>query len=507
MPNRPRVEIEEELTKLEEIVARKPGGVTQPELEVEFAWKIVRPTSYQTIKRRLAELVRQGRIHTGGPTRPLKYFAVAKTSSTNGPQSSIPLKALGTAPLKSATTAPATASSTIPESATAAASAALLTDESVSIPLSMDGEAIQRQIMKPQEMRKPAGFDTDFLRAYIPGTSWYLPLALGEQMYALGRTPVAGQPAGTYAQEIYEEFLLDLSWSSSRLEGSKLTRIDTKEIQARGRRAGRTNADEIMAWNHKEAIDILVNDAEHIGFNRQTFLSLHAALSHDLMKDSSQEGRLRTRGVVIGGSTYVPLAMPQVIEEMFTLFLEKADAISDPFEQAFFVMVHIPYLQPFADVNKRTSRIGANIPLIKTNLCPLSFDGIPIVAYNQATLGVYEMRRIDMLRDVFAWAYERSCNKYSVLRASKPIPDRVRTTYREELRELIQDIVTRGAWPSSDELDIAIGKLGIPAADEHEVAITVTSIIGDLHEGLLRRYGLRQSQLTTWLEIVEQRRH
>ena len=47
--------------------------------------------------------------------------------------------------------------------------------------------------------------------------------------------------------------------------------------------------------------------------------------------------------------------------------------VEDPFEQAFFLMVHIPYLQAFEDVNKRTSRLAANIPFIRDNLRPLSF--------------------------------------------------------------------------------------------------------------------------------------
>ena len=41
------------------------------------------------------------------------------------------------------------------------------------------------------------------------------------------------------------------------------------------------------------------------------------------------------------------------------------DEINDAFEQAFFLMVHIPYLQAFEDINKRVSRLSANIPLIK----------------------------------------------------------------------------------------------------------------------------------------------
>ena len=49
-------------------------------------------------------------------------------------------------------------------------------------------------------------------------------------------------------------------------------------------------------------------------------------------------------------------------------------------------MVHLPYLQPFEDVNKRVSRLAANIPFIRHNLCPLSFIDVPQAAYVDAML-------------------------------------------------------------------------------------------------------------------------
>ena len=79
----------------------------------------------------------------------------------------------------------------------------------------------------------------------------------------------------------------------------------------------------------------------------------------------------------IGGSAYLPPDIPQVIEACFMEILEKATAIRDPFEQSFFVMVHLPYLQPFVDVNKRVSRLAMNIPFIRDNLAPLSFVEVP----------------------------------------------------------------------------------------------------------------------------------
>ncbi len=57
--------------------------------------------------------------------------------------------------------------------------------------------------------------------------------------------------------------------------------------------------------------------------------------------------------------------------------------------------------------------MGANIPLIKHNLSPLSFVGVDERDYIGAVLGVYELNRTELLRDLFVWAYERSRQQIS----------------------------------------------------------------------------------------------
>lgn len=89
-------------------------------------------------------------------------------------------------------------------------------------------------------------------------------------------------------------------------------------------------------------------------------------------------------------------------------------------------MLHFSYLQPFEDVNKRVSRLAANLPFIRENLSPLSFVDVPERAYIEGLLGVYELNRIELLRDVFVWAYERSCARYSAVRQSLGEPDLIR---------------------------------------------------------------------------------
>lgn len=103
----------------------------------------------------------------------------------------------------------------------------------------------------------------------------------------------------------------------------------------------------------------------------------------------------------IGKSVYRPLAAPQQIDELLNQLLAKANRITDPFEQSFFIMVHLPYLQPFADINKRTSRFAANLPLFRANLCPLTFLDVPEAAYSRATLGVYEVTRLKLFNRPF----------------------------------------------------------------------------------------------------------
>ncbi len=156
---------------------------------------------------------------------------------------------------------------------------------------------------------------------------------------------------------------------------------------------------------------------------------------------------------------------------------------------------------PFDDVNKRTSQLTANIPLIRHNLAPLSFVDVPQDLYVEGTLGVYELNRIELLRDVFEWAYERSCQRYTVLRDVLPTPDPLRLRHREVVRALVTDIVAN-AIGREDLTGIRqrVADLVDPGDIEDVVALTVNELY-QLHEGNIARYRLRPSEFRRWLEI------
>jgi hypothetical protein len=75
------------------------------------------------------------------------------------------------------------------------------------------------------------------------------------------------------------------------------------------------------------------------------------------------------------------------------------------------------------------------------HLCPLSFVDVPEKTYINGLLGIYELNRIDLMRDLFVWAYERSCSLYAATKKSLGEPDPFRLRYREQIATIIQRIV------------------------------------------------------------------
>ena len=370
-------------------------------------------------------------------------------------------------------------------------------------PLSEASIDIREYVRRRPEVREPVGYDRDFLDSYCPNESFYLSEEERAQLRKIGSPRIAEQPAGTYAKLILDRLLINLSWNSSRLEGNTYSLLDTTRLIESGEEAeGRDRRETQMILNHKEAIEFLVDSAAQIGFNRYTILNLHAALADNLLSDPDAVGRLRHIGVGIEGSVYHPLEAPQVIEECFDRILATADAIADPFEQAFFAMVQLPYLQPFDDVNKRVSRLAANIPLIRANMAPLSFEEVSRELYTEAVVGVYELNRIELLRDLFLWAYKRSASRYAAVRQSLGEPDPFRMRHRAALREVIGTVV-RGRMEKG-QTAAHVGVWTDANIDEQERArfreITERELL-NLHEGNFARYRITPSEFAAWQTV------
>ncbi|MDR7132060.1 hypothetical protein J2X69_004426 [Algoriphagus sp. 4150] len=367
------------------------------------------------------------------------------------------------------------------------------------IPLSQDGKDVLDLVSSPETQRTPVGYERSFLENYRPNIDSYLSNEEKRKLGEWGKTKDENQPAGTYAREILNRLLIDLSWNSSRLEGNTYSLLDTELLIHEGQAANNKSAKETqMILNHKEAIEFLVESSNEADFNRYTILNLHALLSNNLLPNPAASGRLRTFGAGITNSAFAPLGIPQLIEDFFNLILEKAKQIENPFEQAFFILVQLPYLQPFDDVNKRVSRLAANLPFNQHNLAPLSFIDVPEEIYVKGMLGIYELNRIELFKDVFLWAYERSALRYAAIRQSLGEPDPFRMIYREEIRGAVGHIVMNAMGKAEASNTVKIEARKLPDEDQVKFIEVVETELLDLHEGNFVRYRIKPSEFADW---------
>lgn len=442
-------------------IANFSEGATLEEIRMALKWSL---SHVRTLQRRLATLVKENRLIVVGVSRTRLY------------RLPLPKNDLVTTVVKTE-----------------------VKNNELGIPLSREAEIIKERVIKPIHLRVPVGYNREFLDQYHPNSTYYLSDITRRHLLEIGGSH-GNFPAGTYAKQILTRLLIDLSWNSSRLEGNTYSLLETERLLKLSEIAlGKDLKEAQMILNHKEAIEFLVDSSSDIGINRRTILNLHAILSNDLLGNPEACGRLRSIPVGIGKSVYSPLGVPQLIEECFQEIVDIGSKIHDPFEQAFFLMVQLPYLQPFEDVNKRVSRLVANIPLILNNLSPLSFVDVPVQTYVQGLIGVYELNRIELLREVFIWAYERSCLHYSAKRKELGEPDPFRMRYRDLIRESVVHIVRNQMNRSAAvEFIKQFANESVPSEARTRFIEVVETEIMYLHEGNFARYRLKNSEYEAW---------
>lgn len=458
-----------------QIIERFPEGAC---LE-DILQALVSPLAKRSLQRYLALLAKEGRLSTLGEARSRRYYLPAiesKKAVLINPTPDIPL-------IKDADHPASKQMENL-------------------INLSPLALSIQATVRQPIQARRPVGYNREFLNKYRPNETFYLSESTRNHLFKIGKSPDIERPAGTYAKQILNRLLIDLSWNSSRLEGNTYSLLETERLLELGEVAeGKDGMEAQMILNHKAAIEFMVESAEQMRFNSFTIFNLHALLSDNLLRDQRACGNLRSQPVGIAKSVYQPLAMPQLISEYFQQILDTVNAIKDPFEQSFFVMVQLPYLQPFLDVNKRVSRLAANIPLIRDNLCPLSFVDVPENIYVSGLIGVYELNRIELLREVFVWAYERSSALYSATRQELGEPDLFRLRHRNLIILMVGEIV-RGCMDKQAAV-AAIRKKASETftnADQSRFVEIIETELMNLHIGNIARFRLKPWEYDAWLK-------
>lgn len=223
-------------------------------------------------------------------------------------------------------------------------------------------------------------------------------------------------PAYAMTKRELSKFLIDFACASSVLEGGTYSLLDTQALIDYGEKsAGKPLADAFLVLNHKEAFEYLY---DHLDLQSICKVQDLLTSDHDLaeLKDTphflpaEQRGKVREYGEVdIRLSTYLPPYRPgsAYLQEMLDRVLKTAQSLP-PVQAAFYLLTRIPYLQPFQDGNKRTSRALCNVPLLQAGLPPISFVDFAKQDYIVSLLAFYELGDVRLAERCFVAAYKKS---------------------------------------------------------------------------------------------------
>lgn len=362
-------------------------------------------------------------------------------------------------------------------------------------------EVIAR-IRRPIFERMPTTYMDSWLAEYQPNIDFYIPFETRSQLHKAGIRSKNEDPAGTYARQIFNRLLIDLSYNSSRLEGNTYSLLDTQKLLLEGATAeGKLDEEKVMILNHKEAIRYLVESASNIQVNENTIYTLHYLLA-DTLVEPRYAGKVRDHGVRIGGSTYMPFEDPKQLQVRLSRIMEKSAKIIDPYEQSFFLLVHISYVQAFADVNKRLARLSANIPLIKNNFVPQSFNDIEREEYTSSIIAIYELQDPRPLVDLYVFSYMRTCAMYDS--TMKVIGfDEVRARYRQQRRTIIRNIIQNGLKGQKMQEYISAETVTLVKEEDRKAFLEhIAEDLKELDESRLVGLGVTRDQLQKWLSIL-----
>jgi Fic family protein len=349
-------------------------------------------------------------------------------------------------------------------------------------------------VQKPLSHRYPVGYHRDFLENYTPNKTFFLNQRLRDELRFVGQTSGDTIIAETYSARLYERLMVDLSWASSNLEGNTYSLLETERLlQENTAVEGKSATETQMILNHKEAIKFIIQNRHTLDLSALAIRNVHALLSDGLLKDAKGSGSLRKIPVGIEGSAYIPMNVSHLIEEHFLLFVDKAKQITDPFEQSLFCLIFIPYLQPFEDLNKRTSRVISNLPFIKNELCPLSFLDVHRTEYIQALLSIYELNNSRPMTDIFINSYKQTALKYKLTKESLQVPHPFKIKYRQFIQSAIAEII-RGHLKGVNEVSMT----EIPEGDRSWLTELLQQELSSLNEGNFARFQITPSEFFGW---------
>ena len=170
-------------------------------------------------------------------------------------------------------------------------------------------------------------------------------------------------------KDIYDEFVLKLTYHSNSIEGSTLTEPDTAAILFDNvSLPNKTLVEQLEAKNHQAALNYLFDYIAKEGeINEILILKLHSILMNGIRGDAGmyRNHAVRILGVNLPTANYV--SVPRLIHEVMIMATKETEDII-----ALSASVHSKFEQihPFSDGNGRIGRLLMNAMFLGANFAP-----------------------------------------------------------------------------------------------------------------------------------------
>lgn len=170
-------------------------------------------------------------------------------------------------------------------------------------------------------------------------------------------------------KDIYDQFVLSLTFNTNRIEGSTLTEPETAAILFQNAALpDKTIIEQMEVKNHQAALQYLFRFIhEGVELDEALILKLHGILLNGIQEDA---GRYRNHGVRIAGSNVVTANHLKVPTLIATLAKELARKDSDILSHVTKIHSQFEQIHPFSDGNGRVGRLLLNAMLLKHNYPP-----------------------------------------------------------------------------------------------------------------------------------------
>ena len=169
--------------------------------------------------------------------------------------------------------------------------------------------------------------------------------------------------------DIYDQFLLSLTYNSNKIEGSTLSEDETADIIFNNKSIpNKSIIEQLEVKNHQAALQYLFQHLKNSKkINKELILKLHSILMNGIREDADM---YRNHGVRIVGSN-VPTANFLKVPVLMKDIVEKINKKGkDSFEHVSQIHASFEQIHPFSDGNGRVGRMILTAMLLKSNFAP-----------------------------------------------------------------------------------------------------------------------------------------